>query len=369
MEDASSTAVLAAREAPVPGALTVPKLALRGVSRHFGRFPAVQDVAFDVAPGEIVCLLGPSGCGKSTILRLIAGLEAPDAGIIALDGHDVARRGWSVPPEKRHVGLMFQDFALFPHLSVAANVAFGLRHMRKERRAEIVSARLGDVGLSGAEGKYPHQLSGGEQQRVALARALAPEPAVILMDEPFSGLDSRLRDSVRRTTLATLRARGVTALMVTHDPEEAMEAGDRIVLMRAGRIAQDATPVRLYAAPVDLDAAAFFSDLNCWHGVVTDGSVETGLGPIPADERPDGLPVTVAVRPEHVLLGRDLPGGTEATVQEIHRLGAMSEVVLALSQGGPVRARIWGEAEIAGGEHVQAAVKPGAALLFPRKSG
>ena len=207
----------------------------------------------------MLCLLGPSGCGKSTTLRMIAGVEHVDGGEIFLRGHMAAGPGHFVPPEERGIGLMFQDFALFPHLTVAQNIAFGVLPVnRKVKVAELIDR----VGLNGKEARYPHELSGGEQQRVALARALAPEPAVMLMDEPFSSLDDRLRDEVRDATLELLKETGAAVLMVTHEPGEAMRLGDEIALMRDGRIVQQGSPYTVYNNPVDLEAAAFFSDVK-----------------------------------------------------------------------------------------------------------
>ena len=221
----------------------------------------MSDVALSVAAGEVLCLLGPSGCGKSTTLRLIAGIERPDRGEVAIDGVPVAAPGLSVPPEARGTGLMFQDFALFPHLTVAQNIAFGLSGPRAVRDARVAEL-LHRVDLPDYGPKAPHMLSGGEQQRVALARAVAPRPPVMLMDEPFSGLDNRLRDGIRDETLALLKEEGAAVLLVTHEPEEAMRMADQIALMRDGRIVQQGAPYNVYSAPVDRAAAAFFSAIS-----------------------------------------------------------------------------------------------------------
>ena len=259
----------------------------------------MSDLSLDVNAGEIVCLLGPSGCGKSTTLRIAAGVERQDDGTVALNGTIVSDGNHHAAPETRSVGLMFQDFALFPHLDIAANVAFGLKGAKaeKRRRAEVY---LEKVGLTGFSDKYPHMLSGGEQQRVALARALAPNPDVMLMDEPFSGLDNRLRDAVRDQALGILKEEGAGVLLVTHDPEEALRMADRVALMRRGRIAQQGVPYNIYNRPVDREAAAFFSDVNVIHGEVRNHQTDTPFGLFLAPTLVDGADVEIIVRPQHL---------------------------------------------------------------------
>ncbi|MGR3468322.1 MAG: ABC transporter ATP-binding protein [Shimia sp.] len=298
-----------------------PRLELKGLSKRFAERVAVDDVSLALAPGQVTCLLGPSGCGKSTTLRIAAGIERQDRGEIRLDGDLICDGTTSLPPEKRGVGLMFQDFALFPHLSVARNIAYGLRSPKAEQ-ATRVAGLLSRVGLSGFERAMPHELSGGEQQRVALARALAPRPRVMLMDEPFSGLDERLRDSVRDEALNLLRAEGTSVLLVTHDPEEAMRVADEIALMRDGRIVQQGSPYVVYTRPVDLAAARFFSDLNTLTGTVQGALVDTPFGPFLVPGQPDGTEVEVAIRPQHVRVDFDRPGNaprvTETDGQPAH---------------------------------------------------
>lgn len=284
-----------------------PKLELRDVSRRFGEAVALCDVSLALVPGEIMCLLGPSGCGKSTTLRLAAGVDQPSAGSIHIAGRQVADAALSLPPEQRGVGLIFQDFALFPHLTVIQNVAFGLRGTKSQNAARIAHL-LAEVGLTGYSEKYPHELSGGEQQRVALARALAPEPSILLMDEPFSGLDDRLRDDVRDTTLDILRAQGTTALLVTHEPAEAMRMADRIALMREGRIVQIGTPYTVYNSPVDRLAAGFFSDINLLEGRVESGLIQTPFGEFIAPWITEGTDVEVVFRPQHLHIDFDRSG-------------------------------------------------------------
>jgi iron(III) transport system ATP-binding protein len=282
------------------GATIAGLLAFESVSRRFGAADAVRDVSFELQPGEIVCLLGPSGCGKTTLLRIAAGIERPSSGRVLIDGAEVAGPSRYVPPEKRNIGLMFQDFALFPHLPIIANVAFGLRDIDRPEAQKIARHALERVGLAHLENAYPHTLSGGEQQRVALARAIVPRPQVMLMDEPFSGLDQRLRESVRSETLALLKETRATTMLVTHDPVEAMELADRILLMRQGRLIQSGAPEELYRRPVDAAAARFFSDFNELGGICKTGAVETSLGRFVAPGLAAGEAALVMIRPQGI---------------------------------------------------------------------
>ncbi|MEQ9488673.1 MAG: ABC transporter ATP-binding protein [Alphaproteobacteria bacterium] len=277
-----------------------PAVELTGVTHRYGSLVAVRDLSFTVGPGEVVCLLGPSGCGKTTALRIAAGLETPSSGTVHVAGRLVSGDGVQVPPESRHVGLVFQDYALFPHLSVVDNVAFGLPKGggRKERAMDVLDL----VGMTDYADAFPHMLSGGQQQRVALARALAPEPALVMMDEPFSGLDARLRDQVRDNTLHALKNSNTASLMVTHDAEEAMYLSDRIIVMRDGELVQEGSPADLYNRPVDPFVAAFFGDVNTVPGVVDGDTVDTAIGQFPAGGAADGQPVEVVVRPEALKL-------------------------------------------------------------------
>ena len=286
---------------------TGPALQVRGLTRRLGGRAVVDGVDLEVAAGQVTCLLGPSGCGKSTTLRMIAGLDRADVGEIRLSGRVVEGPNLCLPPEDRGVGLMFQDFALFPHLTVARNVAFGLAGPKAARGARVAEL-LARVDLAGYEDAHPHELSGGEQQRVALARALAPRPAVLLMDEPFSGLDNRLRDGIRDTTLAVLKAEGTAVLLVTHEPDEAMRMADTIALMREGRVVQMAAPYNLYTAPVDREAASFFSDVNRLEARVTGALCETPFGRFLAPGLADGTEVEIVFRPQHVRLDFDREG-------------------------------------------------------------
>jgi len=283
------------------------RLEVSHLVRSFGGRAVVEDVSLRVAAGQVTCLLGPSGCGKSTTLRIIAGVERADAGEVRLDGQLVAGPGRHAAPELRSVGLMFQDFALFPHLTVAENVGFGLRVDRSARQRRV-GELLEKVNLHGFDAKYPHSLSGGEQQRVALARALAPRPRVMLMDEPFSGLDNRLRDGVRDRTLELLKEEATAVLLVTHEPDEAMRMADEIALMRDGRIVQRGAPYNVYNAPVDKAAAAFFSDINVIRGVSKGALTETPFGAFLTPGHADGAAVEIVIRPQHLRIDFDRAG-------------------------------------------------------------
>ncbi|MEM7058677.1 MAG: ABC transporter ATP-binding protein [Pseudomonadota bacterium] len=321
------------------------RLSLQGLHCAFGAVQAVQDVSLDVAPGEIVCLLGPSGCGKTTTLRVAAGVERQQQGRVLVDGQVVSDGPVHNPPEARSIGLMFQDFALFPHLTVVENVAFGLKG---RDRGSVAHDYLARVGLPGFEGKYPHMLSGGEQQRVALARALAPNPRVMLMDEPFSGLDNRLRDEVRDEALSILKAEGAAVLLVTHEPYEAMRMADRIALMRAGRIVQIGAPYEIYNAPVDREAAGFFSDINTVHGVVQNRQTQTPFGLFQAPGLVDEADVEIIVRPQHLKISDENPGNNaengvpaRGVVERARFIGAESLIEVRMDHdGGILRATV-----------------------------
>ncbi len=237
-------------------------LEARGITRRYGARAVVEDVSLSLGPGEITALLGGSGAGKSTLLRLLAGLEPVEAGEIRLGDRVLSLPGRTLPPEQRRIGLIFQDFALFPHLTAERNVAFGLKHLPRLEATARIDHWIGLLGLTRRAGAYPHELSGGEQQRVAIARALAPQPDAILMDEPFSGLDPALSGSVREAALAAVRSAGIPALMVTHDPAEALESADRIAILSAGRLLQSGTPDDVYRRPTSLAAARALGSVN-----------------------------------------------------------------------------------------------------------
>ena len=270
-------------------------LRFENVEHRYGDVPVIRDLDLEVRTSEILCLLGPSGSGKTTLLRVAAGLEPVRSGRVLLNDRPISGET-NLPPERRGIAYMFQDFALFPHLTVVENVMFGLSSLPRNDRRRAANAALERVDLADFSDRLPDQLSGGQQQRVALARALAPRPGVVLMDEPFSGLDARLKDSVRADTLRILRETRATALIVTHDADEAMRLGDRVALLRDGRLVQSGTTRELFRAPVDLFTAGFFSDLNLFDGIAGSGDVETRLGRLPYDGPLMGR-VTVAIRP------------------------------------------------------------------------
>ncbi|AXT41870.1 ABC transporter ATP-binding protein [Phaeobacter inhibens] len=284
-----------------------PRLEIRNLRRFFDGRAVVDDVSLQIQAGQVTCLLGPSGCGKSTTLRMIAGVEMQDSGEIYVDGKLICDTVFRVPPERREIGLMFQDFALFPHLSVADNVAFGLKGSKDEKRARVEEL-LRKVSLSQYIDEFPHQLSGGEQQRVALARALAPRPRIMLMDEPFSGLDNRLRDGIRDETLTLLKEEDAAVLLVTHEPEEAMRMADEIALMRSGKIVQQGAPYNVYTRPADRAAVGFFSDTNVLHAEVNGALAETPFGQFLAPGVPDGTKVDIVFRPQHLRIDFDRNG-------------------------------------------------------------
>jgi len=284
-----------------------PRLEIRNIRRFFEGRAVVDDVSLQIQAGQVTCLLGPSGCGKSTTLRMIAGVEMQDSGEIYVDGKLICDTVFRVPPERREIGLMFQDFALFPHLSVADNVGFGLKGSKDQKRARVEEL-LRKVSLARYIDEFPHQLSGGEQQRVALARALAPRPRIMLMDEPFSGLDNRLRDGIRDETLTLLKEEDAAVLLVTHEPEEAMRMADEIALMRRGKIVQQGAPYNVYTRPMDKAAVAFFSDVNVLQAQVNGALAETPFGEFLAPGLPDGTDVEIVFRPQHVRIDFDRSG-------------------------------------------------------------
>ena len=361
-------------------------LAFEGVSHRYGKVVAVDGVNFTAAPGETICLLGPSGCGKTTLLRLAAGLEEIQAGSISIGGRTVAAAGLHapVPPETRGVGLVFQDYALFPHLTVMENIRYGLPGSRAEgeERARRV---LDDLGMSDLAGRYPHALSGGQQQRVALLRALAPKPRVMLLDEPFSTLDEHLRHEVRMETMSLLADSEAVTVLVTHDAEEAMLLGDRIVVMNDGKIVQDAPPDEIYARPADLFTARLFGPVNRFEGTVCGGSVRTPLGPVAAACVPDSSRVIVAIRADGIELGDPSSAGVEEVrvrVRSVRRFGAWTLVLMTpcgatreapeAAEGGEpatIQARLPGMASVACGDEVTLGVRPEHTFVFPAGGG
>jgi iron(III) transport system ATP-binding protein len=335
------------------------------VTRAFGPTPALRGVSFEIAAGEVVCLLGPSGCGKTTLLRIASGIERPTSGRVLLNGREVAGPNVFVPPEERNVGLMFQDLALFPHLTIADNVAFGLRKLpRAEARREALAV-LARVGLARYADDYPHMLSGGEQQRVALARAILPRPAVLLMDEPFTGLDVQLREQIQTETMAILRETRSTCLMVTHHADEALRLGDRIAVMRAGRLVQIGKAEQLYRAPADLTVARMFSEINEIRYRVIGNKLRTPMGVLEAPELDDGDEAIVCIRRRTIELRR--PGdGIPGRVLRVRFMGDLAWIDLAVQGFDEPLTTIMREWEVpARGDEIAVRIDPTSLLVFP----
>jgi iron(III) transport system ATP-binding protein len=281
----------------------VSELVLRALTKSFGDTDVLQGVDLVVPQGAFAAVLGPSGCGKTTLLRIVAGFETADAGTVALDGRVVSGPRGSVPPEHRRIGIVPQEGALFPHLTVAGNVGFGLT--RAARRSQRAEQMLELVGLGGFGPRLPGELSGGQQQRVAVARALAPDPALVLLDEPFSALDTGLRAALREDVRAAIRAAGATAVLVTHDQQEALSMADLVAVLRDGRVVQAAPPEELYGAPRDLGVATFVGEAVVLPATLRGGLAQTALGPLRVRPHPcvrSGAG-RVVVRPEQVLIG------------------------------------------------------------------
>ncbi len=345
------------------------ELVVAGVAKRFGGRPVLEEISLSIAAGEVLALLGPSGSGKTTLLRVVAGFESADAGSIRLG----AERIDPLSPERRGFGMVFQHYALFPHLTVGENVAFGLESQRRPR-AEValrVAAALGRVDLAGFERRRVAEISGGQQQRVALARALAPEPRVLLLDEPLSNLDPTLRERTRHELRATLRAVGITTLLVTHEQEEAFELGDRVALLHRGRLEQVATPRELYRAPVTRFAAGFVGRASFVpvevvaagaararvRGALPGGELELEAAtPLAAGERGE-----VMLRPEHLALAAtDAAGALAGAVAAVRFAGAASYVAVRLPGGVELEVAVEGEPP-ATGAAVGVALRPGAA--------
>jgi iron(III) transport system ATP-binding protein len=347
-------------------------LELSGVTRRYRpqQPPAIDDVSLTVSRGEILALLGPSGSGKSTLLRLIAGFEPPDAGSVAIDGRVVADAGMAVPPEERGVGIVFQDYALFPHLTVEANVAFGLHALDRGRRRERVRSFLELVGLPALARRYPHELSGGQQQLVALARALAPAPAVLLLDEPFSNLDADLRGQMRHDVEKILRETETTVVFVTHGQDEAFGIADRVGVLLRGRLEQIDTPETIYHRPASPFVAEFVGAATFVAGVVRGGGVVTDVGTFPLDgaaapEAEAEVEVEVMIRPDDVTFVRSADG--DAVI--VHRDFRGTETVYCLALTGGRRLYSsqpsWATAAI--GDRVRVEIRLEHVVTFPRR--
>jgi iron(III) transport system ATP-binding protein len=357
-----------------------PAVALEGIAKKFGSFVALRDVTLSVRVGEFVCFLGPSGCGKTTLLRIIAGLERQNVGVVKMGGRDVS----GLPPKLRNYGIVFQSYALFPNLSVAGNVAYGLpagRARRAESERRVVEL-LELVGLLRHKHKYPAQLSGGEQQRVALARALAPSPALLLLDEPLSALDARVRQSLRHEIRELQRRLGVTTIMVTHDQEEALAMADRIVVMNHGVIEQVGTPVEVYVRPRSAFVARFVGQMNFLPAIVCDNPArvrvgDSELGHGSAEALKAGERVTLAIRPEEIVVGAAAAGGTNqlrTRIRGVQFLGAFTRLTLALadvpeaSLECDVAAGAFASLEAAEGSELWLGLKPEAVRVFAGES-
>lgn len=311
-------------------------LAIEGVTKHFGSFTALDNISLSIQEGEFVCFLGPSGCGKTTLLRTIAGLTRQSAGVLVQRGKDIS----TLPPQARDFGIVFQSYALFPNLTVFDNIAYGLRNRRIKR--EEITARVAEllalVDLTGSESKYPAALSGGQQQRVALARALAMEPALLLLDEPLSALDARVRGHLRSQIKALQARLGVTTIMVTHDQEEALTMADRIVVMNHGVVEQVGTPAEIYHQPASAFVASFIGTMN-FIDVTASAGQQVLLGNTYCDCQPHthapGQPARLAIRPEAVALTRQ-PGPLQGEVVGIEFMGAYQRLALQVASTGQI---------------------------------
>ncbi len=332
---------------------------VRAVEKAFDDTPVLRGAELSVPAGRLVALLGPSGCGKTTLLRTIAGLERPDAGEVRVGARVLSGPGAFTPPERRRIGMVFQDAALFPHLSVGRNVAYGLPR-RDPRRAARVEAALALVGLSGLADRAPATLSGGQAQRVALARALAPEPSVILLDEPFSGLDAPLRAELRLEVRRVLAETGATGIFVTHDQEEAFVVGDEVAVMREGRVLQQADAATLYELPASRAVAEFVGDANLVDGEGRGDVARTPVGEVPLHAPWDG-PVQVMIRPERLVAA---PGGA-ATVEAVEYFGHDAVYRVRLADGEVVRSRVIGTPALAAGDAVTLAFTGAPTVAFP----
>ena len=317
------------------------------INKRFGPHPAVDGVSLSAGRGELMTLLGPSGCGKTTTLRLIAGFESPDSGTIAIGGTTVAGPGVSVPPERRRVGIVFQDYSLFPHLDVRANVAYAKKRARRNERS--TDELLEMVGLTGMADRMPYELSGGEQQRAALARSLAAEPDVVLLDEPFSNLDASLRARLRMDVREVLRAAGATAIFVTHDIEEALSISDRVAIMFEGRLVQTAEPEELYSRPASKRIARSLGDANFIRGDGLGERVATEIGTLQVAQPVNG-PEEVMLRPEWLSVTEDSGGAARVVDREFY--GHDQIVKVRLESGIELRVRAWSPLNLTQGQRV-----------------
>ena len=316
------------------------KLLLSNVKKSFGQTSVLTDVSFAVNDGSLLTILGTSGGGKTTLLRLIAGFDSLDAGSIVMNGREVSSSNMTVPPEKRNVGFVPQESALFPHLSVKKNIGYGLSHLNAKAKNDRVAELLDLIGMSELGNAKPDKLSGGQRQRVAIARALAPNPDILLLDEPFAALDAQLRSRLRDDVRAILSKAKATAILVTHDQEEALSIADQVAILRDGVVAQIGSPRSIYLQPIDVELAKFLGDAVVVSGVIQNGKVSTQLGDlIPIVSHAEGLVGQVAIRPENLYLQPDPKGLATVTARQFFGHDALVEVKTA---AGIVKARTSG---------------------------
>jgi len=333
--------------------------------RRFGPHRAVNQASLTLKEGQITCLLGPSGCGKSTLLRLIAGLEPLDDGRISRQETVLSGKGVHVPPENRGIGFVFQDYALFPHLTIAENIGFGLRHLRADERRERIATLLEMVRLSDKAAHYPAALSGGEQQRIALIRALARQPRLILLDEPFSGLDAHLKSEVREATLNVLEHSGAAALVVTHDAEEALSMGHSLALMDKGQIIQTGTPQACYLNPVSIAAARLLGETNLVPARVENSYVVSGFGRVPKVVPGSARDVTLCLRPEAFhIVSANVPEAVAVRITESRYHGAYSDLMLEAADGAKAHAHVSSLTPFARNDHVHVKIEPALSSVF-----
>lgn len=310
-------------------------LRLKNISKKFDKHQILSGINFQLDNNEIICLLGASGCGKTTTLMLIAGIEKPDEGEVWIKGKKVSGGEKFVPPEKRNTGFVFQDYALFPHLTVERNVSFGIKGLRRTERKQRVWEELKRLGMESYTGAYPHQLSGGERQRIALARALAADPVILLLDEPFSGLDRHLREHLREESVAVLRERGVGCVFVTHDPEEACYVADRIVLIDEGRVLQQGKAKELYDNPNSLEVARLFGKVNHFKAQIIQGAARLGALAVPTNVASEGVGVEVVFRPEAISFTKTENSiALDVKLEESYFLGKNWELKLQMPNNG-----------------------------------
>lgn len=331
--------------------MSKPLIECRGVTKRFGGVVALDEVSLRLMPGEVLSILGASGCGKTTLLRVIAGFEAVDGGELYLQSSLVSDVEHHQPPERRNIGMVFQEYALFPHLTVAQNVAFGLHGMSKDEQRHRTQDALELVRLDTLHARYPHELSGGQQQRVALARTLAPSPIAVLLDEPFSNLDAGMRQDVRQEVEAILRGKGIAAMFVTHDREEAFAFADRVGVMSAGRLEQVDTPGELYRAPIRPEVARIVGDCDFLAGVAHGKVAQTEIGNLPvvcnSGSVADGTELMLMVRPQDMVAKPSATGDCVVVATEYR--GGETMLTVEMPSGGTLRCRQVGFSDLAKG--------------------